>query len=179
MALSKGTLDMLMEAGWIKPQRPSRDARPPGDLGARPRRSSPHFGLDELDDLPGIDELKAAGLLDKRPSIQITDAALPVEEEPLSPEEQEKLAEDAAFLASIDGETSSGAAAGEGDAGASDEPAGGHGPRDDDSVAEAAARSPRQRTRWTSRTTTRRRTGRCRTDDAVLDADDDAADGDG
>ncbi|MFQ5971421.1 MAG: SMC-Scp complex subunit ScpB, partial [Alphaproteobacteria bacterium] len=68
VAVSKGTLDVLLEANWIKPGR---------------RRQSPgrpvtwvtnevfldHFGLDSLKDLPGLKELKAAGLLDSRPAI--------------------------------------------------------------------------------------------------------------
>lgn len=60
---SSGTLDVLMEAGWIKlagrrevPGRPVIYATTPEFLD--------HFGLESRRDLPGIDELKAAGLLD-------------------------------------------------------------------------------------------------------------------
>ena len=60
---AKGTLDVLMEAGWIKmagrrevPGRPVIYATTPEFLD--------HFGLRTRKDLPGIDELKAAGLLD-------------------------------------------------------------------------------------------------------------------
>ncbi|AWW73955.1 SMC-Scp complex subunit ScpB [Erythrobacter sp. KY5] len=60
---SGGTLDVLMEAGWIKlagrrevPGRPVIYATTPEFLD--------HFGLASRRDLPGIDELKAAGLLD-------------------------------------------------------------------------------------------------------------------
>lgn len=60
---AKGTLDVLMEAGWIKlagrrevPGRPVIYATTPEFLD--------HFGLSSRRDLPGIDELKAAGLLD-------------------------------------------------------------------------------------------------------------------
>lgn len=66
VALSKGTLDVLFEAGWIRPRgrrqtpgRPMLWATTPGFLD--------HFGLIALDDLPGVEELKAAGLLDSRP----------------------------------------------------------------------------------------------------------------
>ena len=69
VATSKGTLDSLLEQGWIKPG---------------PRRESPgrpvtwmttahfldHFQLESLTDLPGLDELKASGLLDRRPAIE-------------------------------------------------------------------------------------------------------------
>ncbi len=61
--ISKGTLDVLMEAGWARtagrregPGRPLLYATTPEFLT--------HFGLGSRRDLPGIDDLKAAGLLD-------------------------------------------------------------------------------------------------------------------
>ena len=61
--ISKGTLDVLMEAGWVRtagrresPGRPLLYATTPDFLT--------HFGLSSRRDLPGIDDLKAAGLLD-------------------------------------------------------------------------------------------------------------------
>lgn len=61
--ISKGTLDVLMEAGWVRtagrresPGRPLLYATTPDFLS--------HFGLGSRKDLPGIDDLKAAGLLD-------------------------------------------------------------------------------------------------------------------
>ncbi len=68
VGLSKGTLDLLLEIGWI---RPSGRRKVPG----RPLqwRTSEgfleHFGLDRVDDLPGKEEMKAAGLLDRRPDL--------------------------------------------------------------------------------------------------------------
>ncbi|MGE0714753.1 MAG: SMC-Scp complex subunit ScpB [Alphaproteobacteria bacterium] len=66
VALSRGTLEALMEAGWIRPkgrrQTPGRPA-----TWVTTDQFLLHFGLDSLADLPGIDELKAAGLLDPRP----------------------------------------------------------------------------------------------------------------
>ncbi len=60
---AKGTLDVLLEAGWVRvagrrevPGRPVIFATTPEFLA--------HFGLASRKDLPGIDELKAAGLLD-------------------------------------------------------------------------------------------------------------------
>jgi segregation and condensation protein B len=103
VGLSKGTVDMLFEQGWITPRGRRQSPGKPVTWGSTDKFLT-DFGIESLESLPGIDELKAAGLLDKRPAIQITDAALPEEEEPLSPEEQERLAEDAAFLASIDNE---------------------------------------------------------------------------
>ncbi len=65
VALSKGTLDTLFAAGWIRPKgrrrtpgRPLTWATSDGFLD--------HFGLENLTDLPGIKELEAAGLLDSR-----------------------------------------------------------------------------------------------------------------
>ena len=66
VALSKGTLDVLLEIGWIKPVGRRRTPGRPvtwGTTGA----FLEHFGLNGLGDLPGVDELKAAGLLDTRP----------------------------------------------------------------------------------------------------------------
>jgi segregation and condensation protein B len=70
VGLSKSTLDILFEAGWIGPKGRRRSPGRPVTWGTAV--SFLHdFGLDSLDDLPGIDELKAAGLLDKRPAIDI------------------------------------------------------------------------------------------------------------
>ena len=68
VALSRGTLDLLLEVGWIKPrghkQTPGRPA-----LWVTTDEFLMHFGLANVDDLPGIEELKAAGLLDRRPAM--------------------------------------------------------------------------------------------------------------
>lgn len=70
VGLSKSTLDILFEAGWIGPKGRRRSPGRPVTWGTA--ASFLHdFGLDSLEDLPGIDELKAAGLLDKRPAIDI------------------------------------------------------------------------------------------------------------
>ncbi len=63
VGLSKGTLDVLIEAGWVKP------------IGRRPVPGRPvvygttaaflsHFGLETLETLPGMEDLRAAGMLD-------------------------------------------------------------------------------------------------------------------
>ena len=60
---AKGTLDVLMEAGWIKMAgRREVPGRPV--IYATTAEFLEHFGLASRKDLPGIDELKAAGLLD-------------------------------------------------------------------------------------------------------------------
>jgi segregation and condensation protein B len=61
--ISKGTLDVLMDAGWVRPAgRREGPGRPL--LYATTKDFLTHFGLGSRRDLPGIDDLKAAGLLD-------------------------------------------------------------------------------------------------------------------
>lgn len=68
VALSKGTLDTLLEAGWIKLKGRRKTPGRPVTWGTTDSFLD-HFGLDSVDSLPGIEELKAAGLLDSRPAI--------------------------------------------------------------------------------------------------------------
>jgi segregation and condensation protein B len=61
--ISKGTLDVLMEAGWVRPA--GRREAPGRPLTYATTQSFlTHFGLATRRDLPGLDDLKAAGLLD-------------------------------------------------------------------------------------------------------------------
>lgn len=69
VATHRGTLDILLEAGWIKtgrrretPGRPVTWVTTTGFMD--------HFALESMTDLPGLDELKASGLLDRRPAIE-------------------------------------------------------------------------------------------------------------
>lgn len=63
VSLSKGTLDVLMEAGWVRPRgRKQVPGRPV--LYATTDEFLVHFGLESIKDLPGLGELKAAGLLE-------------------------------------------------------------------------------------------------------------------
>jgi len=61
--ISKGTLDVLMEAGWVRPAGRRETPGRPLIYATTPVFLS-HFGLETRRDLPGIDDLKAAGLLD-------------------------------------------------------------------------------------------------------------------
>lgn len=61
--ISKGTLDVLMEAGWVRPAGRRESPGRPLIFATTPAFLS-HFGLSNRKDLPGIDDLKAAGLLD-------------------------------------------------------------------------------------------------------------------
>lgn len=78
VALSRGTLDTLLEAGWIKPKGRRRTPGRPVTWGTS-EAFLDHFGLDSLEALPGVAELKAAGLLDTRPAITalVSRGALP------------------------------------------------------------------------------------------------------
>ena len=100
VALSKGTLDTLMEAGWVKPrgrrQSPGRPA-----TWVTTDQFLLQFGLDALSDLPGLEELKAAGLLDLGPGASLGEL---VDDEPGEAEE-EAAAELAELPVSGEGET--------------------------------------------------------------------------
>lgn len=69
VATGRGTLDLLMEAGWVKPGR--RRETPGRPLTwVTTTTFLGHFGLESITDLPGLDDLKSAGLLDRRPAVQ-------------------------------------------------------------------------------------------------------------
>jgi segregation and condensation protein B len=65
VATSKGTLDVLLETGWVRMRGRRRTPGRPVTYGTT-NAFLDHFGLEELRDLPGMDELKGAGLLSNR-----------------------------------------------------------------------------------------------------------------
>ncbi|SDF73148.1 condensin subunit ScpB [Limimonas halophila] len=67
VSLSKGTLDVLVEAGWVQP-RGRREAPGRPMTWGTTRAFLDHFGLASLADLPNAAELQDAGLLDRRPA---------------------------------------------------------------------------------------------------------------
>jgi segregation and condensation protein B len=77
--ISKGTLDVLIEAGWITPAGRREAPGRPLTYATTPDFLS-HFGLADRRDLPGIDDLRAAGLLDPV-SVEEFDGQLETEEE--------------------------------------------------------------------------------------------------
>jgi segregation and condensation protein B len=96
VGLSKGTLDLLFEQNWIRPMGRRRAPGKPVTWGTTDFFLE-HFGLASLDDLPGHEEMKAAGLLDPRaqpPIFRAEEPDLPLEateeenDEPLAAEEQ-------------------------------------------------------------------------------------------
>lgn len=68
VATHKGTLDALMEMGWIKPGR-RRETLGRPLTWVSTAGFLDHFSLESIVDLPGMDEMKASGLLDRRPAI--------------------------------------------------------------------------------------------------------------
>jgi segregation and condensation protein B len=65
VSTSKGSLDVLLQTGWIRPRGRRKAPGRPVTYGTTEMFLS-HFGLDRLDDLPGLEELKGSGLLDGR-----------------------------------------------------------------------------------------------------------------
>lgn len=81
---SRGTLDILMEMGWVRPGKRRETPGRPLTWKTTPDFLS-HFNLTSLKELPGLDDLKAAGLLDARPVL----ATLPPESEDSAAAERE------------------------------------------------------------------------------------------
>ncbi len=93
VAISKGTLDNLLEIGWVRMRGRRKTPGRPVTYGTTEAFLN-HFGLNELTDLPGLQELKAAGLLDGNippgfdvPVPRVTDELTP-DEDPLDGTEQ-------------------------------------------------------------------------------------------
>jgi segregation and condensation protein B len=91
VALSKGTMDVLLETGWVRLRGRRRAPGRPVTFGTT-EKFLLHFGLEQISDLPGLDDLKAAGLFDGRlpkgfgvPQPR-DDAGLMEDEEPLGDE---------------------------------------------------------------------------------------------
>jgi segregation and condensation protein B len=66
VAISKGTIDVLLATGWVRPVGRRRSPGRPVTYGTADEFLV-HFGLESIKDLPGMEELKAAGLLDPDP----------------------------------------------------------------------------------------------------------------
>ena len=94
VAVSRGTLDQLIEMEWVRvgrrrmtPGRPATFVVTEGFLD--------HFGLESARDLPGLSELRAAGLLDSRPPAEgLPLAPLPAEDEDMDDGPADDLFED-------------------------------------------------------------------------------------
>src|SRR3954451_4163932 len=91
VALARGTLDRLLEAGWVRPKGRRDSPGRPLTWAATPAFLA-HFGLDSLNELPGVDELRAAGLLDIGPAV-LGEAAEIVEQEAEAEEQRTRRSE--------------------------------------------------------------------------------------
>ncbi len=98
VSISRGSLDILMEAGWIRMRGRRRSPGRPVTYGTT-EAFLVHFGLDAIGDLPGLDELKGAGLLDTglppgfRVPVPDDDRGLRDDEDPLDIDEAEREAD--------------------------------------------------------------------------------------
>ncbi len=90
VSAAKGTIDVLLETGWIRPRGRRKAPGRPITYGTTEDFLS-HFGIETLSDLPGLEELKGSGLLDGRlpPGFTVPmpsdDPALREDEDPLEP----------------------------------------------------------------------------------------------
>ena len=90
VSISKGTLDVLLETSWIRPRGRRKVPGRPITYGTTDAFIS-HFGLEQLGDLPGLDELKGSGMLEGHlpPNFSVPmptdDPALREDEDPLEP----------------------------------------------------------------------------------------------
>ena len=90
MVAAAGTLEVLLRTGWIRPRGRRQAPGRPITYGTTETFLT-HFGLEEVGDLPGLDELKGAGLMDGNlPAgfavpIPSDDSTLRDDEDPLEP----------------------------------------------------------------------------------------------
>lgn len=96
VSTSAGTLDILLETGWVRPRGRRRAPGRPVTYGTTEQFLA-HFGLEAIRDLPGLAELKGSGLLDGNlpPGFSVPEptdtAALLPDELPLEADEQPEL----------------------------------------------------------------------------------------
>ena len=96
VSTSSGTLDVLLETGWVRMRGRRRTPGRPVTYGTGDEFLD-HFGLEELSDLPGLEELKGAGLLQSQLPANFSmplpndDVELAEDEDPLTPEDIEEF----------------------------------------------------------------------------------------
>jgi segregation and condensation protein B len=93
VSVSRGTIDQLMELGWIRLGRRRESPGRPVTFVVTPAFLE-HFGLDSPADLPGLAELRAAGLLDGRPVAGLPGQDADDPDDPHGPEEADAAAGD-------------------------------------------------------------------------------------
>jgi segregation and condensation protein B len=93
VALSRGTLDTLLEASWIKPRGRRDTPGRPLQWGTTDAFLD-HFGLADIKELPGLEDLKAMGLLEKRAGV----TSIAMQQDDLLEDDPEEQAEQLDFL---------------------------------------------------------------------------------
>jgi segregation and condensation protein B len=100
VATSKGTLDLLLETGWIRLRGRRRVPGRPVTYGTSPAFLE-HFGLDTIEDLPGLEELKGAGFIEGRTPAGLS-VPVPSDAEALQEDEDPLDQDDLLHLPNLD-----------------------------------------------------------------------------
>lgn len=100
VSVARGTLDVLMEAGWVRLRGRRRTPGRPVTFGTTPAFLD-HFGLESVADLPGVHEMRDAGLLDARIPEGL-DVPRPDDDPALRPDEDELDADAMDLLIPLD-----------------------------------------------------------------------------
>jgi segregation and condensation protein B len=100
VSVAKGTLEVLLETGWVRLRGRRKTPGRPVTFGTS-KDFLDHFGLETIGDLPGVDELKAAGLLDARLPDGL-DVPMPSDDPALRDDEDELDPDDLDFLTPLD-----------------------------------------------------------------------------
>jgi segregation and condensation protein B len=100
VSVAKGTLEVLLETSWVRLRGRRKTPGRPVTFGTT-KEFLDHFGIDTIGDLPGVDELKAAGLLDARLPDGL-DVPMPSDDPTLREDEDELDPDDLDFLTPLD-----------------------------------------------------------------------------
>src|SRR5690606_28689862 len=120
VSVAKGTLEVLLETGWVRLRGRRRTPGRPVTFGTT-QSFLEHFGIETIADLPGVDELKAAGLLDARLPDGL-DVPMP-SDDPTLREDEDELGDDPLdFLTPLDVTEAADAQAADTDTETSEEP---------------------------------------------------------
>ena len=110
VAISKGTIDVLLETGWVRLRGRRRTPGRPLTYGTN-ETFLLHFGLEQIADLPGLEELKGAGMFDGALPQGFAvpqprdDNALTEDEDPLEGDAQEEFVELSVETAANEGQS--------------------------------------------------------------------------
>ena len=92
VTVSAGTVDLLFEMGWIEPKGRRETPGRPMTWGTT-EAFLDHFGIEDVKDLPGVEELRQTGLLDTRPSAEAYSVHADMNREPEDTDPEDEAAE--------------------------------------------------------------------------------------